>query len=223
MALSLARSLVDRQSFDPQDAGKSMAVSGSDAAYGSCFLVAMAPIGMYLIHDGARAKEIAAAFSRAGGADVEAVDACRYLTGLMVGALRSESKETLLSDLYSPVYNYWLFQHVALCPAIDRVARGVYKHKQASELAAPGKAADALEGALWAFHGTSDFEEGALAAVGLGGDTDATAAVYGQLAGAYYGDVNIPMRWRDKVARRWDVEDLAVTVMHETKQGIRHF
>ena len=208
-AIWLAGSLLERREFDSTPGNGSLAW--------------LAPIPMYLIHDGARAKEIATEMSRAAHEETEAVDACRYLTGLMVGALRSESKEALLSDLYSPVYNYWLFQHVALCPAVDRVARGVYKDKQASELPETVTAADTFEAALWAFHGTSDFEEGVLKAVRLGGDTDATAAVYGQLAGAYYGDANIPMHWREKVARRQEIEDLAITVMHETKQGIRHF
>jgi ADP-ribosylglycohydrolase len=208
-AVWLVGSLLERREFD--------------ATPGNGSLAWLAPIPMYLIHDGARAKEIAAEMSRTAHEETEAVDASRYLTGLMVGALRSESKEALLSDLYSPVYNYWLFQHVALCPAVDRVARGVYKDKQESELPATDKAPGTLEAALWAFHGTSDFEEGALRVVSLGGGSDSAAAVYGQLAGSYYGDANIPMRWREKVARRKEIEDLAITVMHETKQGIRHF
>jgi len=206
-----------------ESTGEPFAGSTDSTKAGSGSLARLAPIPMYLLHDGARAKEIATEMSRTTHAALEAVDACRYLTGLMVGALRSESKEALLSDLYSPVYNYFLFQHVALCPAIDRVARGVYKHKQASELPAKGKAAETLEAALWAFDGTSDFAEGALRAVRLGGDTDAIGAAYGQLAGAYYGDANIPTHWREKVVRRQEIEDLATTVMHETKQGIRHF
>jgi ADP-ribosylglycohydrolase len=178
---------------------------------------------MYLIHDGARTKELAARMSRTTHAATEAVDACRYLAGLMTGALRGESKEALLADLFSPVYNYWLFQHVALCPTIDAVARGVYKHKSAADLPAGENAVDTLEAALWAFSKTDDFAAGALLAVRLGSDTVATAAVYGQLAGAYYGYTAIPEPWRGKIARRAEIEDLAVALLHETKQSIRHF
>ena len=57
---------------------------------------------------------------------------------------------------------------------------------------------DALEAALWAFWSTDSFEDGALAAVNLGDDADTTGAIYGQLAGAYYGVDGIPERWRSR-------------------------
>jgi ADP-ribosylglycohydrolase len=37
-------------------------------------------------------------------------------------------------------------------------------------------------------------------AVNLGDDADTTGAVYGQLAGAYYGESGIPGSWRSKLA-----------------------
>ena len=53
----------------------------------------------------------------------------------------------------------------------------------------------------WAFcHGNS-FKEGCLLAVNLGDDADTTGAVYGQLAGAFYGEEGIPEDWREKVSR----------------------
>ena len=58
-----------------------------------------------------------------------------------------------------------------------------------------GWAVSTLEAALWAFNSTTSFEEGMLAAVNLGGDSDTIGAVYGQIAGAYYGYDAIPMRW----------------------------
>lgn len=57
-----------------------------------------------------------------------------------------------------------------------------------------------LEAALWALHRSDSFESGALLAVNLGDDADTTGAVYGQLAGALYGESGIPQRWRDVVA-----------------------
>ena len=35
----------------------------------------------------------------------------------------------------------------------------------------------------------------------LGDDADTTAAIYGQLAGAYYGIDGIPREWRDVIAQ----------------------
>lgn len=66
-----------------------------------------------------------------------------------------------------------------------------------------------LEAALWAFHTTETFREGALAVVNLGEDADTTGAVFGQIAGAYYGDEGIPASWREKLAMRETIEALA--------------
>jgi ADP-ribosyl-[dinitrogen reductase] hydrolase len=57
-----------------------------------------------------------------------------------------------------------------------------------------------LEAALWAFYKTDTFRDGALMVVNLGDDADTTGAVYGQIAGAYYGITEIPQPWLDKIA-----------------------
>jgi ADP-ribosylglycohydrolase len=36
--------------------------------------------------------------------------------------------------------------------------------------------------------------------VNLGGDADTTGAVYGQLAGTYYGSSSIPQEWRSAIS-----------------------
>jgi ADP-ribosyl-[dinitrogen reductase] hydrolase len=59
-----------------------------------------------------------------------------------------------------------------------------------------------LEAALWAFHGTSSFYEGCLNAVNLGDDADTTGAIYGQLAGAFYGIDAIPRSWRECLVQK---------------------
>ena len=66
-----------------------------------------------------------------------------------------------------------------------------------------------LEAALWAFRRTSDFRSGCLAAVNLGDDADTTGAVYGQLAGAFYGASGIPAEWIERLALRERIEELA--------------
>jgi ADP-ribosylglycohydrolase len=63
-----------------------------------------------------------------------------------------------------------------------------------------------LEAALWAFHGSDPLEDGALLAVNLGDDADTTGAVYGQLAGAYYGEQGISEKWRSRPAYRELIE-----------------
>jgi ADP-ribosylglycohydrolase len=72
-----------------------------------------------------------------------------------------------------------------------------------------GYVVKSLEAALWAFYHSRSFKEGCLLAVNLGDDADTTGAVYGQLAGAYYGQDNIPAAWRNRLAMREMIEALA--------------
>lgn len=82
-----------------------------------------------------------------------------------------------------------------------------------------GWAVSTLDAALWAFHSTQTFEEGMIAAVNLGGDSDSIGAVYGQIAGAYYGYDAIPERWLAAIKDRSKIDDL-ITRFLDTK-GIK--
>ncbi|CAF5052429.1 unnamed protein product, partial [Rotaria sp. Silwood1] len=78
------------------------------------------------------------------------------------------------------------------------IAQGSYKKEGGYDqgIRSTGYVVNALEAALWAFcYDKDSFEVGALAAVNLGDDTDTTAAIYGQLAGAYYGYSKLPRKW----------------------------
>lgn len=72
-----------------------------------------------------------------------------------------------------------------------------------------GWAVSTLESALWAFKSTGSFEEGMVAAINLGGDADSIGAVYGQVAGAYYGYSAIPRRWVESV-KTWQQLDAVI-------------
>jgi ADP-ribosylglycohydrolase len=89
------------------------------------------------------------------------------------------------------------------------VAGGSFKVKDPPHIRGNGYVISALEAALWAFHRTSSFRDGALLAVNLGDDADTTGAIYGQLAGAYYGEADIPEEWRRVLTRRGLIESLA--------------
>ncbi|CAF1185555.1 unnamed protein product [Rotaria sordida] len=51
-----------------------------------------------------------------------------------------------------------------------------------------------FEAVLWAFWNNNNFQQDVLHTVNLGDDTKATAAIYAQLAGAYYGYDRIPIQ-----------------------------
>ena len=76
------------------------------------------------------------------------------------------------------------------------------KSRKPPQIEGSGYAVKSLEAALWAFHHTDSFREGCLLAVNLGDDADTTGAIFGQLAGAFYGAEDLPVSWRQKLAHR---------------------
>lgn len=100
-----------------------------------------------------------------------------------------------------------------LAANIDAIARGTFKSKPRSDISGSGYVVHSLEAALWSFSTTTDFRSGVLAAANLGQDADTTAAIYGQLAGAFYGLEGIPPAWREKLAHRDTIESLAIATI----------
>ena len=174
---------------------------------GNGSLMRLAPVAMRYAADPAVAIERSGESSRTTHGALAAVDACRYFGGLLVGALTGATKEELLATRYAPVPHYW--RDHALHPAIDEVARGSFKPRQPPEIKGTGYVVKSLEAALWAFDRSGSFREGALLAVNLGDDADTTGAIYGQLAGAFYGVAAIPDEWRAKLAKRALLESFA--------------
>jgi ADP-ribosylglycohydrolase len=153
------------------------------------------------------AIDLAAESSRTTHGAPEAMDACRYYAGLLVGALGGESKAILLGTRYHPGRGGW--GHGELSARVDEVAGGSFRAKSPSEIRGTGYVVRSLEAALWAFDASESFQEGALLAVNLGEDADTTGAIYGQLAGAYYGASGIPAHWLGKLTLRKSITDTA--------------
>ncbi len=162
---------------------------------GNGSLMRLAPLVLAYQSDPSMAIYLAGEMSKTTHAAPEPVDACRYYTGLIIGALQGEEKAALLSPAHCPIKGYW--SDVRLTDRIQSVAQGSFKDKSPPAIRGNGYVVNSLEAALWAFHNSDSFEEGALLAVNLGDDADTTGAIYGQLAGAYYGIDGIPVRWVD--------------------------
>jgi ADP-ribosylglycohydrolase/protein-tyrosine phosphatase len=181
--------------------------SSNPQAAGNGSIMRLAPVPMFYLFDPVQALEKCALSSRTTHQASTAIDACRYFGALLAGALSGEDRGILLSDHYSPIPGHWE-QH-PLVSEIDTIAVGSFLRKSESEIHGSGYVVGSLEAALWAFTNSSSFAEGCLKAVNLGDDADTTWAVYGQLAGAFYGCEGIPAKWRNKLAKRDVLEEIA--------------
>lgn len=179
----------------------------SRAANGS--LMRLAPVPLLYWQD-PQAMAHAGTSSRTTHGSALPVDACRYLAALIVGAIRGATRAELLAPFYSPVPGLW--EQSPLEPEVAAIAAGSFRNKQPPQIRGTGYCVDALEAALWAFHSSTDFRTGALLAVNLGHDADTTGAIYGQLAGAFYGESVIPEEWRTKLALSTAIDSYAETL-----------
>jgi ADP-ribosyl-[dinitrogen reductase] hydrolase len=145
----------------------------------------------------------------------KANDACWYYGALLVRALRGAPKSELLAPYQVLIHaggactespeSHGADAHGSarrgLTREIGAVAAGSYLG--ASAPTDPehrfGSAPSALNAALWAFANSTTFEAGALMVANLGGDADTTAAIYGMLAGAFYGEGALPAHWTARV------------------------
>ena len=169
---------------------------------GNGSLMRLAPIPLFFEHDVA-ARKFAANMSATTHGAKACIASCVFLTHIIHKALRGLPKEQILT-IDDPTN--WFSK---LDVDIHRnIAYGDYKNKTEDQIKSTGYVIHTLEAALWCFYNTDTFEDGLIKAVNLGHDSDTTGAVYGQLAGAYYGAEAIPQRWLDKIVKR----DIIITV-----------
>lgn len=160
---------------------------------GNGSLMRVAPVPLAFASDPATAIHLSGESSRTTHAVKPAVDACKYLGSLIVGALQGRTKDELVSSRFSPIEHYW--ENQPLAPEIDAIASGSFKILNPPEIRNSGYVVKSLEAALWAFYHSDSFKKGCLLAVNLGDDADTVGAIYGQLAGAFYGIDGIPGEW----------------------------
>ena len=139
------------------------------------------------------------------------------MAALLIGCLEGLGKQEILADHYCPVSDLW--RKEPLPPKIAAIAAGSYKRKGPPEIKGTGYLVDSLEAALWAFYQSSSLQEGALLAVNLGDDADTTGAVYGQIAGAFYGEGHISREWKEKLARLEVISSMAKTFLELADQS----
>lgn len=236
MALCLATSLVSKGGFDPAHQME-LYCQWWDAGYlsstGTCFdigntvsdalarykqtrnpfsgavhprsagngcLMRLAPVPMFYATDRDRARHFSGESARTTHGATECIDASRLLGDMIVRALGGASKAEILFEAEVDGLE---------SPTIQALAHGEYRDKESTDIRGSGYVVESLEAALWCFLETDSYAEAILAATNLGDDADTTAAICGQLAGAYYGEQDIPAHWRDQLTMRNEISALA--------------
>ena len=148
-------------------------------------------------------------------AEARTISACQVMALLIAKAIESRPEQNNLQVIKNEVLslNQDELDALGVLPReITSIVQGSYRHKQRHEILSSGFVVDSLEAALWSFWHSHSFEEGALLAANLAGDADTIAAIYGQLAGAFYGVAAIPSKWLEQLAWREKIAALAIAL-----------
>ena len=241
MALCLATSLLEKNGFDAQDQMERYwrwYKEGYLSSIGRCFdignttqialeefhitgdpmsgridpysagngsIMRLAPVVMLYYPDLEAVLHYSAKSSRTTHATLECLEACQILAGVIYRAFEGKKKADVLveRDLI-PLTS----------EALKEISFGDYFEKAESQIQGTGYVVQSLEAALWSFWTTDSFEAAILQAVNLGDDADTTAAVCGQVAGAFYGETGIPQHWLEKLVMRAEISNLAGRLFH---------
>jgi len=193
-----------------QVTGNPLAGSTDPATAGNGSLMRLAPVVLHAHPDMASTLELARRSSATTHAAVEALDCCEVFADVLANALRGEDRSSVLRCRHAK-------------PALKKVAAlgaGSYLGKNASDIVGSGYCLASLEAALWCFSRSTSFEEAVLMAANLGDDADTTAAIVGQLAGAFHGVDGIPPHWLDRLHMRGEIDRLA-TELHDRRLAVQ--
>lgn len=183
--------------------GEPFAGSTDSNASGNGSLMRLAPVVLAFASRPEQAVERAADSSRTTHASPQCVDSCRLFARYLLRALEGASKEEIVAPAGLAASSESPHRAVAA------IAEGSFLRRDPPDIRGTGYVVASLEAAMWAFHRGRDFRDAILLSANLGGDTDTTAAITGQIAGAHWGDEGIPAEWRERLAMRAKIEALA--------------
>jgi ADP-ribosyl-[dinitrogen reductase] hydrolase len=234
MALCLAESLISCDGFNPTNQMETYVAwwrHGHNSSNGRCFdiggttrtslarfqangevycepdehtsgngaLMRLAPIPMFFRDNKEAVWLYAGESTRTTHGSTEAIECSQLFAMMLRTALMGDTKIAILNT--PPL--------VPLSPKVAAISEGTYKRKSLKKIKGSGYCVHSLEAALYCFAKTSTFDEAVLMAANLGDDADTTAAITGQIAGAFYGVKNIKAKWRSKVVMKNDILDMA--------------
>jgi len=194
IGMTVARALARyRVSGDPFAGDTDPRTAGNGA------LMRLAPVPMFYAGDERATWHYARESTRTTHGAQEALD-CSGLFALQLrAALLGHAREEILA-IRAPA---------PLSPKVHALMEGAWRAKSREEIRGSGYCVESLEAALWCFAATSTFEQAVLEAANLGDDADTTAAICGQLAGAFYGIEAIPAHWRARLALADEIDRVA--------------
>ena len=186
---------------------------------GNGSLMRVAPIALvYFREPETNLKEYAAQSSRPTHPHAICTESCQFYVYMLAQILKA-NHQLSIDELELLLRNYD-FKAPPLQSIGEKCQKygGVAKIPE-SEIRSSGFVVHTLEAALWAFLSTRSFKDGAVKVVNLGDDADTVGAVYGGLAGAFYGLDEIPKEWLEVLQAKSLVDETVEEVVRLMNDG----
>lgn len=167
---------------------------------GNGSLMRLASVVLFYYPERELSLHFCAESSRITHCAAECIDACRLFGDMLFRALGGADKQDILLGSSKELVG---------SDALKSIAQGDYLNKAANDIRGTAYVVESLEAALWSFWMTDIFEKAILTAANLGDDADTTAAICGQIAGAYYGEIGLPNRWLERLVMKEKIGGLA--------------
>ena len=181
--------------------------SSDEYSSGNGSLMRLSPIPIFYHGDYENCIKYSGESSRTTHASEECIDCCKLFASLIFNAFSANSKSEIFeNNSYTPK-----------CEKVASIANLNFLSLNYSEIKGSGYAVESLVSALWCFMKGATFKECILLAANLGNDADTTAAICGQIAGAYYGKSGIPKSWRESISMAIEIESLALELYEAGK------
>ena len=197
-----------------EDDGDPLAGSTDPNSAGNGALMRLAPIVLHWFGIDSEDTHALAELARAQGAVTHgaaaSLEACAAFAELTRVAVTAPDKGSVLEHSYSLKFH----------PEVDDILAGSWRGKHRRDVRSSGYVLHSLEAAIWCFARTSNFRDAVLLAANLGDDADTTAAITGQLAGAFYGLEAIPAEWRQKLAWGDKIEAVGYTLLRKQEGNL---
>ncbi len=191
-----------------QKTGEPFAGSKARWSSGNGSIMRLAPVPIFYHRQPEQAVHFGGESSRTTHGAPLCVDACRYLSLLLATLIDGGDKQSCQNVDYTPETE-----------EIAGIKQGDFINKSYQELTGSGFVIESLESALWCFINTNSFEACVLDAANLGNDADTTAAIAGQLAGAYYGHSMIRPDWRAALHMHNEITELADELFEQSQHN----
>ncbi len=189
---------------------------------GNGSLMRISPLMFFLLNKPEKERfEITRKVSSITHGHIQSVVACLYYLEFSRHLLSGENKFKIYKTLQKEIPEF--LERNLIDPdetaCFSRLLKGDIHALSETKIQSSGYVVDTLEASIWCLLTTKNYKKAVLKAVNLGEDTDTTAAVTGGLAGLLYGFDKIPSNWIKQIARKNDIENLAIRLANKIEEN----